>query len=135
MTDIATRLRTFCLADAAVTALAGSRMAQGVVPEQIATPYVWFSRANTEDVDTLDAAAGEQPFVTAFNVEAISDDIGEAQDLAAALKSRLNKYRGAFADVTVKGIFVTDHNDDYYPRGLGADEGRHVAALRVEIIL
>jgi len=109
-------------------------MSQGVVPEQIVTPYIWFSRGSTEDLDTLDASPGEQPFMTAFNVEAISDDLDEAQDIAAALKARLNKYRGAFADSTVKGIFVTDHNDDYYPRGLGADEGRHVAALRVEII-
>lgn len=134
MTDIATRLRTFCLADATVAAAIGSRMSQGVAPEQLPVPYVWYSRASTEDLDTLDASPGEAPFSTSFDIEAISDELDEAQDIAAALKARLNKYRGAFADSSVKGIFVTDHNDDYYPRGLGADEGRHVAALRVEII-
>ena len=134
MPDIATRFRTFCLADATIAAAIGSRMCQSVVPEQLATPYVWFGRASTDDLDTLDASPGEASFVTAFNVEAISDDLDEAQSIGDALKARLNKYRGTFADSTVKGIFVTDHNDDYYPRGLGEDGGRHVAALRVEII-
>lgn len=134
MTDIATRLRTFCLADTAIATAIGSRMCQSVVPEQIDVPYVWFGRAGTEDLDLLDSAPGEAPFITSFNVEAISDALDESQSIADLLKARLNKYRGTFADSTVKGIFVTDHNDDYYPRGLGADEGRHVAALRVEVI-
>lgn len=134
MADVATRLRTFCLADTTIATAVGVRMSQGVVAQPLATPYIWFSRARTEDVDTLDAAAGEAAFMHEFDIEAISDDLDEAQDIAAALKTRLNKYRGAFADSTVKGIFVTDQNDDYYPRGLGDDEGRHVAAIRVEII-
>lgn len=134
MADIATRLRTFCLANSTISTAIGTRMSQGMVPETIEVPYVWFGRQTTTDLDEVNPAVGLAPFSTTFDLEVISDDLDEAQTIADAFKSRLNNYRGAFADSTVKGIFASDHNDQYIPRSVGSDDGRHIAAIQVEVI-
>ena len=134
MSDTGTRLRAHLLGNAAITAIIGTSCHQGHVPQAVTVPYVWFGRANTDPLRTLDSAAGQAPFVESFDVEAISDDLDEAQTLASALKARLECHRGTFDDSTVKGIFVEDHNDEYIPRGIASDEVFHVAAMRCEII-
>lgn len=134
MADIATRLRTFLLADTTVTGVVGQRVHQAKVPEGQDAPFIWFGRSGTTEIDILDQQPGAEPFSTTFDLEVISDDLSEAQDLAIYVKSTLNNYSGAFADSTVKGIFATDHNDQYIPRGIGSDDGRFVPAIQVEII-
>jgi len=134
MADVATRLRTFLLADSTVSAAIGSNMHQANVPEGQSAPFVWYARQTTNEVDVLNAQTGEEPFSTVFDLEVIGDDLDAAQTLALYIKRKLNNYRGTYADSTVKGIFATDHNDEYIPRGIGSDDGRHVAAIQVEVI-
>lgn len=131
MSDVATRLRAFVLAGSGISAVIGERMHQGHVPQSSDEAYVWYGRANTDSVRTLDGVSG--PLSHTFDVEAISLDVDQVQSLAALIRSRLDNYRGAFDDSTVKGIFVEDHNDDYVPHGIMDDRGWHVSSLSVQV--
>ena len=132
MADVATRLRTFLLTDTAIANQVGERIHQGQVPESSDGDYIWYSRAAIEPLRVL-ASGVLDPLSVRFDVECISDDLDQSQVLAAAVRAKCDAYRGTFADTTVQGIFVDDHNDDYTPRGVFSDEGAHVAALQLEI--
>ncbi len=132
MSDVATRLRSFLLSDAAITREVGDRVHQAHVPESSEGDYVYFQRSTIEPLRTLDAS-NIDPLYTSFDVEIISRDLEQCQFIASIVRAKLDCYRGAFDDATVKGIFVEDHNDDYIPRGTYADEGVHVAAMSVQI--
>jgi hypothetical protein len=133
MPDVAERLRTFLIAGGSVTAIVAQRVHQGVVPESSEPPFIWYRRARTDEPRTLDGGS-PSGFEQYFDIECVSEDLGEAQALAYAVRDRLNNYRGSFADSTVKGIFVEDHSDDYVPRSVSSDDVAHVAALSVQII-
>ena len=126
-------LRTWLLADASITALVGTRCHQNKVPQNSTSPYIWYGRATTENEDAIDDIAGTIPFVQMFDVECISDDIDEALNLADLLKAK-HLTRGTIGSGTVQGVFVSDHADDYIPRGDNSDDGRHVAALQFQIM-
>jgi hypothetical protein len=133
MPDVAERLRTFLTADAGIAAVVSTRVHQGIVPESSIVPFIWFRRARTDEPRTLDGGSpsGYEQF---FDIECVSEDLDQCQDLALAVRDKLNNYRGTFADSTVKGIFVEDHSDDYIPRSVSSDDVAHVAALSVQII-
>lgn len=137
MADLAENLRTFLLADATIAATIGTRCHQGMVPQaDIATlPYVWFARSRRQLDRTLDAAAGDPADEQWFDVECISDDLDESQDLAEAVEDRLNNYRGTLGTQSVQGIFLDDQDDNYVPRGTMGETELHVAALAVQIYL
>lgn len=133
MTVIGEDIRTWLLADASISAVVGARVHQNKVPQASAAPYVWYGRATTANEDALDDPAGTTPFSQIFDIESISDDIDEALDLADLLKAK-HLARGTIGSGTVQGVFVTDHADDYIPRGVDSDDGRHVAALQFEFM-
>lgn len=136
MTAIGEDIRTWLLADASIAAVVGtnaatSRIHQNKPPQNESTPYIWYGRATTENEDAIDDPAGTDPFTQIFDVESISDDIDECIDLADLLKAK-HLFRGTIGNGTVQGVFITDHADDYIPRGDNSDDGRHVAALQFE---
>jgi hypothetical protein len=53
---------------------------------------------------------------------------------ALRVQSILNKYKGAFGDATVQGIFAESQSEDYVPRGDGSDRGFHGNFLAVEVV-
>ena len=124
-------LRTEILA--ASTTL-GQRCHQNVVPEHQGNlfPRCWYQRTSTDD---LLAADGSRIGLVwqEYTVECISLDIAEAITAADAIRRGLNGKHGTFGSGTTQGAFVEDQDDDYIPRGIGADEGAHVSALRVRI--
>lgn len=132
MADVATRLRTHLVTDSAIAALVGENVHQGNVPQSIDGDYIWFGRSGVESLRVL-AAGAIDPLAVRFDVEAISHDLDRCQQIASAIRTRCDAYRGTFADTTVQGIFVEDHSDDYIPRGVFSDDGPHVAAMNVEI--
>lgn len=133
MADTAENLRTFVLAGASIANVIGSRMAQNSIPEDYDLPYVWFRQAGVTYEGTTDAAAGTAPDEYLYDLECVSDDVDEAADLAELVRTRLAFYRGALGDQTVQAIFVEDHEDDYFPRNADAEQGIHVASLRVSV--
>lgn len=133
MSDTATRLRTHLLDAASIAAVVGSHVHQSRVPESSAPPYIWYQRASTETIGTLDGGINNE-WAAYYDVECVTDDLDGAQSLASLVKSRLHNHRGTFGDGTVKGVFVEDHSDDYIPRSVADDSVAHVAAIRVQII-
>ena len=138
MTAIGEDIRTWLLTDSSITAMVGStaaaaRIHQNKAPQNESTPYIWYGRATTNNEDAIDDPAGTLPFSQIFDIEAISDDIDEALDLADLLKAK-HLARGTLGTGSVQGVFVTDHADDYIPRGDNSDDGRHVAALQFEFM-
>lgn len=127
MADVATRLRTFLLADSSLSAAVGLRIHQGFVPEDTPLPFIYFSRTSTRHERVLGET--NEVFSHTFAVECIDTDLDKAQSLAGLVRSRLDGYIGAFADSTVKGIFCDEQSDDY-------EEvyGDHRATLSVEVI-
>ena len=126
-------LRTWLRADASILDLAGTRVHQNKAGNKYNGQYIWYGRATTQNEDALNDPAGTDPFSQIFDVEAISDDIDEALNLADLLKAK-HLARGTFGAGTVQGVFVSDHADDYIPRGINSEDGLHVAALQFEIM-
>lgn len=134
MADLPTNLRAFLLDATAITDIVGDTgVYQGMVPQDVALPYVWFRRASRRLEPTLDAEPGDDPDELWFDVEAISDDLDVAQSLADAITDALGNYRGTFGDALIQGAFVDDQDDDYVPRGTVGETELHVAALAVQI--
>ena len=135
MADVATRLRTYLLADANIAAKVGTRVHQDHVPEAPLSPYIYFGRTSAVAEMTL-GETGITPFRHNFAVECWADRLSEAQALADLVWTRCNgTATGAtFGDSTVKGIFVESQDDDYEPEGVPSDRGLHVAALALEVI-
>lgn len=128
MTDIATRFRKLLLSDANVTALVGSRVHQGTVPEDTPTPFIFFKREGVEYERCIGETAGADPFRQRFAVECVGLDLDDSQEIADEIRD-YDGYTGTFGDSTCKGIFVDDQNDGYEP-----EFGDHVASLSVEVI-
>lgn len=112
---------------------AGTPIEKGLVSEEALPTRVYYQVATSNQDTDLDGTQGLSE--TAFDVEcaALSDD-ATAQTLAAAVKSALNGFHGKFGASSVAlGMFVSDHADDYQPRGVDADDGYHVAAFQVTV--
>lgn len=133
MPDVSENLRAFLLADTAIAALVGARVHQNLVPHQDLFPYLWFQQAGVNYEGTTDAAPGQEPDDYLFDVEAVSEDVDQAANLAGLVRRRLAFYRGAFGAATVQSILVDDHEDDYFPRNANADAGVHAATFRATV--
>jgi len=136
MADTAEDLRTFLLADATILATVSTRCGQVRAMQDWAEPFLLFFRTGTDgDTErTLNQSVGTKPFREFFDLECVSDNLDEAADLAERIKTYADQFSGTFGGTTIQGMFVTDHDDDYQPRGISDDEAQFVNALRVELI-
>ena len=133
MTTLGENLRTKLLEDVELRNLVGNRVHQNHVPQRGGDAYIYFAVDSTQEDETIDGAAGSQPLSTTFAVECIAIDSQAKADAIKARVRTLNKYRGAMGTATAKGVFVTDYQEEYHPRGLGADAGGHVAVCQVQV--
>lgn len=127
-------LRKHLIDDSTVSNLVGGRVHENHAPQTPKTPYIWFRIAGTDQERTLGDSAPNTPFRYRFDLECWSSSIAGARTIAEAVFSRLDSYRGAFGDSTVKGIFVEQQPDDYEPLGASIEDGLHVASQSVEVI-
>lgn len=134
MSDVGINLRKHLLGDAAIAAVVGERIHQNKVPQGFDRPTIWFMRRTTENEEDLACEAGEQPFRQTFDLEVATYDIDTTIDTATLVRSRLHNHRGEFGDGKVQGVFVEDHDDDYFPKTGSSDDGLHVAALSITIV-
>ncbi|WP_254513847.1 hypothetical protein [Anatilimnocola floriformis] len=105
---------------------------QDTIDENAPDDYVWFHRRGSIRDCNLDGT--KRGFTdTSFDVELVSDDIDAAQSMAAVIKDELHAYKGAMGESLCLGAFVEDHSDEYFPIN-GADEGKHVCSLDVQIL-
>lgn len=134
MTQLGQDLRTFLLADSDIsTAVGASRISQNHVPETYDGLYVWFARAATEHERTIDQATGEEPFRQFWDLEVIGETLGDVLDAAEHIVD-LDASGGTFGAGTVQVLWVSDHNDDYLPRGIYSDEGLYVSSFQLEVV-
>ncbi len=115
----------------------GTVIEESTISEDKAQTRVWFRRADEETELHLDGTEGLT--TTEFDVEVHSTDIDEAQELAAAIKAPvardgLHGFQGTMGDMEVAGVFVSNQDDSYQPKGLNADDGFFVPALKVKVM-
>jgi hypothetical protein len=96
-------------------------------------PRIWYQRS--EESDEVDLGGTGGICESSWDLEVIDDNLATPQRIAKVARRFLNGKRGTMGSTafSVQGIFVEDHNDDYIPRGVGADSGEYVAALRLRI--
>lgn len=136
MADIGENLRSVIVASTGVLAEMPGVAAPGaclhnVVLENPPTPRIWYSCSNSDE--ELDIGGSGGLVESEFDIEVVSDDLDEAQDIAAAVKRLLNGKRGTFGTQTVQGVFVSDQTDEYVPRSLADETGYTVVGLRARI--
>lgn len=133
MADLAENLLAKFIATDAITSKVGRRVHQNKIPAVVEPrPFIYFARTGTEKATALDDSQGQVPFHESFAVECIGDTPAQANQLADAVRT-LDDFSGTMGTQTVKHLFVDDQDDDYAPVGAGSDQGRHVAALAVEV--
>jgi len=126
--------RIWLLSDPVIAShTSGNLVSQNMVPQGEKESCVWYGRATTESEDALDDN-GAGPFVQIFDVECISDDVIKSTDMATALINKHPIPRTTLGGTSTQAIFITDHSDDYIWRGVHSDDGRHVAAVQVEVV-
>jgi|GEM_PF-6897991 len=138
MASIGEDLRTFIIGSTGIAthfAAVGKPgvVEQNTIREDAPEPRIWFQRDN-ESEDT-DLSGGGGLIESRWNIEVHSNLDDERFDIADAIKRRMNGYYGVFGstDRTVQGVFIEDHDDDYFPRGVGSEDGLYVAAMSATI--
>ena len=129
-------LRTIIIGSTGVQAVVSDisdagKCQQNTIEQGTVAPFVWYQRSIEDKQRCLDGAV--QNHTATFDVECVSDDIAEAQDLAAAIKTLLDGYNGALGNSFAQMVTVEDHTDGYLVK-VATDEGIHVAALEVKIV-
>lgn len=120
--------------DSTIEKKVGDRIHFDEVPQDKKRPYIWARLSRTGNFETLDSSAGEQPGEYQFDLECISTVKSEAREIAEAARARCHCYRGTIADdTTVRGMFVTDQDEDYVPIGVGEATGLFVGALDLQV--
>lgn len=132
MATLSENLRTVILA--ADTSLDG-RCHRDLVPQREAQKYprVWYRRSSLTDDPDLDGTKGGL-IEELYEVEVMSDDHVEANTVAEAIRTALHCKQGTFGEGTVKACFVSDVDDNYEIKGVGADDGIMVIGLQVRIL-
>ena len=132
--SVAISFRALCLSQSAIADLIGERLHQARAIDGLTErfPFAVFFRRGHQHLEELDPPLGEEPFQVSFDLECVSLDLGESQDLAAAFRG-LHNYSGVMGSGAVQGIFIEDQDDDYQPRIAAEDGAVHVAALQIEI--
>ncbi len=104
---------------------------QSAIRQDAPEPRIWFQRDSEHEETDLSGAGGL--IESRWNIEVHTDEDDNRFDIADAIKRRMNGYYGAFGSRKVQGVFIEDHDDDYFPRGVGSEDGLYVAALTATI--
>lgn len=131
MTTMPEDLRTLITGTTAVTSLISTRCHYNHAPESAARPFVWFRVSRDDEELTLDAVGGMHE--ADVDLECCGLTETSAQAVADAVKSRLHGYLGTMGNVSAKGIFVRNKDDNYVPFSIQSDEGVHVVAYDVNV--
>lgn len=131
MAGISADLKTYIVSSTSCNAVLSGRVHQNSAPQETSRPFIWYQRRSENESLTLDGAGGLRQ--VQFDVECITGDPLTSESLSDKVKTRLNGKRGTFGNSSAKGVFVTDHDDDYIPKGAGLDSGLHVASFNVTV--
>jgi len=107
--SLLTALRTYVLADATVTALAGVRMYPRRLPQGPTLPAIAYQRIDTRREHDMDGPDGLPRARVQLSIWAAS--VAAAEELAAAVRGRLDGYKGAWGSVTVGSCLCVGERD------------------------
>jgi len=131
MSHIPEDLRTFIVATTPVTKYISNRCHYNHTPEASARPNVWFRIASDTEERTVDGVGGLHEATA--DVECVGVTESSAQDVADAIKTRLDGYRGTMGNATCQAAFLRDKDDDYLPYSNLSDEGAHVVSFTLNL--
>lgn len=124
-------LRSFIRGTTSVTGLVGTRVHYNSLPAPSARPHIWFRVASDVEERTMDGTGGLHE--AGVDVECVGLTEDSAQNVADAVKTRLDGYKGTIGNITASAIFVRDKDDDYIPFSNASDEGGHVVSLNLQM--
>lgn len=131
MSRIPEDLRTFILGSTSVTSLISTRCHYNLIPQISARPNVWLRVASDTEERTLDGVGGLHD--ATVDVECVGLTESSVQDVADAIKDRLDGYKGAMGNATCQAAFLRDKDDDYIPFSNQSDEGAHVISFTLNL--
>jgi hypothetical protein len=132
MTVLAEDMITFLTGTTAITGLVGTRVHYNRIPQISEKPHIWFATASDQQDPTFD---GVGSFHDAnIDLECVADNESSAQSIADAVTARLDGHQGALGNIRAQGIFLQDKDDNYFPKSIDADDGRHVVAYDVRVL-
>lgn len=139
MSDVAQNLIALLRADTAVAKWAAARVREDHVPQAtydgtVTPAHIWLGLRQSTPFDHINGDVGESPMSVTFDLECIAGKQYDANQLAAAVRTKLHNYRGTFGDSTVKAIFINDQDNNYTPKATGGDNGLFVMAFDVQVI-
>jgi hypothetical protein len=107
--SLETALRAYVLADAATAAIVGQRMYPRGLPQGPTFPALVYSRVDTRRLHDLDGPDGLPR--ARVQVTAWGSSVQAATDLAAAVRKRLDGFRGAWGAVTIGACLCVGERD------------------------
>ena len=120
-------LRTLIAATTPITALVSTRIHYNTLPQSSAMPHLWFRVSRDTEARTLDGVGGMHE--ADVDIECVGLTETSAQDVADAVKTKLDGYKGSSGSSTISAAFLSDKSDDYQPFSIPADQGVHVIAF------
>lgn len=131
MTCMPEDLRTFIIGTTGVTSLISTRCHYNHYPEISQRPNIWFRVAMDTEERTMDGVGGLHE--ATCDVECVGVTELSAQNVADAIKTRLDGYKGTMGTATCQGAFLRDKDDDYLPYSNQSDEGAHVVSFTLNL--
>lgn len=114
-----------------------NRVHLGIIPKNQANkfPRIFLERSGKDKIANLDGT-GKQDYVEdIFALEIISNHSSDVSTITGLLWSDVDLHYGFIsATKTVKGLFVTNQDDDYIPKGIGSDIGIDISAFQLRIV-
>lgn len=120
-------LRTFVTGSTAVTSLISTRCHYNLTPQASARPNVWFRVSSDTEERTMDGVGGLHEATA--DLECVGLTETSAQNVADAVKTRLDGYKGTMGNSNCQAAFLRDKDDSYIPFSIDSDEGAHVVSF------
>lgn len=130
--QVAKDLRTYLLADDTIDGLTDHCFVN-IVPETKDRPFIWLRRSGSNGAGVIGQVDDE--WQQRFDVECVGADLDAADDLAAAVRSRLAGTVGTMGSNKYAWVAVEDQYDDYEVVNRAGDERIEVVSLVVEVTL
>ena len=124
-------LRTLIRGTTSVTGLVGTRVHYNQLPQESTFPHVWFRVASDDEPLTMDGVGGMHEADVDLECAGLTE--ASAQSVSDVVKARLHGYAGTMGNISAKGIFLSNKDDDYEPFSNQSDEGVHVIAHTVKV--
>lgn len=109
------------LADAAVTAMVGTRVEPAGTAQTLARPNIVYQRVTTNRLYSQDGPAGSGDARVQLSIWA--DTYATVKDLADKVRTALEGYRGTVAGIVLDSVRLDDEDDMPLPPDAGREVG------------